>query len=334
MFAKPILISPSPGNSKAPVAVAAPDGALHVLWHDFAQDPAGLVHAQLRAGRWTASPLQLRPGKAAFATAVWADGLHLVWEGYGSSHELHATVWDGAWSGVQDLGAGRRAQLAVDDDGGVHAAFFADDDRPAHARLVGGRWIAGDPIDVRDEYVTIERVALVGADDGLHLAVCTSPGGTDFQVRRWRWRPNKGWGGQRHLHFRLFLRSAQPAGALGADGEPAWTWCEQDPEAPDQIGVLYKDTGELRSRWVARGAGCCSAPSLAFDPKGRAVIAWESPGAGIAVARTPFDEPQLMGGPGARRPHLSRARDGGLHLVFSMRDGAGREQIAWSHARA
>lgn len=332
-FSVPAVIVETPGNAKTPDIVVMADGTIHVLWHDFTTDPPGLNHAVNRGENWSWTPLQLVSEKSIFVELV-SDGenLHMLWQAdRPETTIMHASYAEGGWSAAAIVGLGEKVTAALDPDGVLHAVFYRDE-RPAHAVLREGVWRAGNDIPITEPFVNTFGMALVGHDNGIDLAVPTSPGDARYDVHIVSWRESQNWSTVRTIYESFGLSSDEPDGAMG-QARAHWVWTEQDEDNPSLIAIVEKTEADLVPRIVSDGPGFSTAPSIAIPQDGQPLVAYVTADDRIEVSRAPYSERIDFGGDFGAGPAITVDSLGFSYVVYYARDEGGIQQVYFSTNR-
>jgi|GEM_PF-6354368 hypothetical protein len=334
VFSEPVLVANTPGNAKLPAIAALNDGFVQIVWHDFSRDPAGLYQAEGKAGQWEVRKLTLDGGKKSTSAKLLVenDKVHMLWEVWESEPTLYHAIYQEDWSEPQKVAVGKTVSSTFDAQGNIHALFFSQK-FPTHAIYDGKSWSMGDVIPLDHTYINTFRLAVVNAPAGIEVALSTSPGGTGYQMRRWKWAPMTGWGDMQTLVESLHLSSDDPHGASDSKGLAHWVWTEQSPLDPNLIGIATMKNTDASYHWVSAEVGFAMGPVMTIPPDDLPVVAWITPRETIAVDRHPYGTPQELTSHDATIPSITSDADGYSHLVFSARDDQGIQQIWYSSNR-
>jgi hypothetical protein len=342
-FRPPLVIATTSGNSKSPVIAAMPDGALHVIWHDFSTNPANLWHGRKQGGGWSAKELALIPEKSIFADVVADQGaglLHLVWQATTASGNViyHATSDGTAFGAVEALSPGERVSATIDREQRLHLAFFQktkDQAHPLHQVRTDSGWSPSINVPFDHTYLNTLRLKLLSTRDGVELALSSSAGGTSYDIQHYLWTADTGWSPRRVLYGSFGLSSDDVDGAVDAAGKAHWVWTEQDPLDPWTIGVVEQSSDEESPTWVMTSAGSALvSPSIVVPPDGQSLVFWVAPDETIGVARRPYGQAPIgIGSPAANGPRATLDAEGYCHLVYYGADASGVEQIWYSSNR-
>ena len=327
-------VADTPGNSKSPALAVTDDGVVHVVWHDFTDDPTTLRHAALRDGVWESATLALGPDKA-LRGKLLADGprLHLVYDRFrdGGYDVMHAVLQEGAWSPPALVGEGRKASPALL-EGALHVVYYGVDDAPTHAAWTDGAWTDPSVLPITAPYINPIRLHLLAVPGGLELGILLSPGDTSYDMNVVAWSVATGWGDPTILFVSDFLGAEEPSGAVDPHGVARWVWAEQDPVDlwTFDIVTLPSPTGQpLRATEIT---GFNAMPVVAAPSAQGAQIAFVSDGYDLYVTRAPYvDEPTLIRSL-SRDPILVNDSGGYLHLAW-VGDVNGVEQILYATTR-
>lgn len=329
-FGAPEDVAITEGNAKVPVAAWFQD-QLHVVWHDFSLDPAGLGAGHGSSGDWTWDWLDLAEGEKAIRPQLLADGesLHLVFEQVVDDvYWLWHSTWAGGWAAPVLIGEGRRASLAVGPDGTLHLVAYGGDDLPVHHRW-DGAWTPGDPIVSDAPYVYSLGLVVLGGSEGLRLGQLLSPGETSYDFNLMAWTHDGGWAPPEILVQSMFLGGEEPRGATGPDGTQHWVWSEQDPDDLWTFGIAEATVADAGAfRWATRVSGFSGNPAVVVPPDGRPVVAWITERGELQLSRAPYEESVQLD-TGSRNPALAVDDEGFVHVVWAAADADSVEQVRW-----
>ena len=329
----PEQVASTPGNSKSPSIAVTADGTVHVVWHDFTDDPPTLRHAAHDGVAWTESTLDLGPDKVLRGKLV-ADGsrLHLVYDRFidGEYDVWHSALDDGVWSPSTLVGVGRKPSPALL-DGTLHVAWYGVDDQPAHAWLDGDSWVDGDLL-IDAPYINPIRLQLLGVDGGVELGILLSPGDTSYDMNVLRWTADGGWGEPVILYVSNFLGAEEPTGAVDPSGAARWAWAEQHPVDLWTYDIVTAGSTPSTPDPASALDGFNAMPAIAAPAPDGAQVAWISDGYDLYVSREPFDGEPLLVRELSRDPALAVDADGWLHMAW-IGDVDGVEQVLYATTR-
>jgi hypothetical protein len=328
-FGAPVAVSDGAGNAKSPDISVTADGRVHVVWHDFSQDPSALHHAVYSDGLWSSTLLEMGQDKHLRPRLV-VDGeaLHLIFERWiDGAYSVHHSILEAeGWAEPLWVGDGELASPALAQDGVLHVVYFHEG-LPEHARLDGEAWVQGDAIPIDAPWVYGIRMQLLSSPDGLALGQLLSWGDDGYDLYVSRWDAATGWVEAVAVYASPWLGCEEPAGANDPDGEPRWTWAEQDPDDPWTYGIVEQSSTAQEPTWISREEGFAGSPWIAVPPDGDPLVAWVSPAAEIKVSRAPYGEALLLADSG-QGPRMAVDPDGFTHICwYGEIDGVERIQV-------
>ena len=331
-FSPPEPIATTTGNAKSPSIAILDDGTIHVVWHDFTDDPTALYHAIGQDGEWTSARLPLHQDKC-IRPRLLADGaqLHLWWDVWTEAETTvyYANWFEGSWSAAEKVAIGEKPSGAILADGSLHVIYFTDAG-PAHSRHLNGVWVDGDAM-ATDNYINSFRLRLVGIDDRLEAVVATSPGEVGYDIRLYKWNAAQKWTFE-PLHTSQYSSSDEPEGSLDFASQAYWVWTEQTVVDDWTIGIAIKGSLDNKPSWVTKEAGFSMSPTVAIPPDEVPMVAWINPRETISLSRAPFDQASDISEGMGMGPQLTVDGDGISHLVYYAYDDQS-QQIWYSTNR-
>ncbi|MBT3223468.1 MAG: hypothetical protein HN348_30725 [Proteobacteria bacterium] len=331
-FSPPEPIAITEGNAKSPSTAILDDGSIHVVWHDFTEDPTALHHAIGQDGEWTSTLMNLHDGKC-IRPRLLAEGdqLHLWWDQWTADKTtVYYSSWtNGSWSAAQEVAIGEKPSGAFLSDGSLHVIYFTESG-PAHSQYIDGVWVDGDTMPTNN-YINDFRLRLVAIDDRLEAVVATSPGEVGYDIRLYSWTAAQKWSFE-PLHTSQYSSSDEPEGSLDFASQPYWVWTEQTLADEWTFGVAIKGSEEEQPSWVTKESGSSMSPTVTIPPDKTPIVAWINPRESISLARAPFNTAiDISDGRGAG-PQLAVDAEGFTHLVYYAYDDSS-QQIWYSTNR-
>ncbi|MBI2897174.1 MAG: hypothetical protein HYY06_26695 [Deltaproteobacteria bacterium] len=268
-----------------------------------ADDPGEWTFETVDAGGWALGP----------SLALDRAGeVHLVYENLSEGTLSHATKAGDEWVVEAIEAGGRGAALAIDGEGVLHVLHESDDGL-RHARLGAEGWASDDAARPAEGHRLAQPSLAIDGDGRLRLAFRdVAAGSSALHLGTW----DGDWTIAPLARGGLADPPDDGAPSLAADAEGT-------------VHVVFTSGGELRhvalvgdepvADAIAPGADA-SAPRLAFDPSGNAVVAYRNEtDRSLWIARSDgetwaVETVDARNDPG--QPALAVDRQGAIHLLY------------------